>query len=291
MKHVLILLTTLMISFVFAHDHNMQTVNLRFAAQVGDEAAGCDQTYEGLGLMASTISFQDLRWYISNPRLVSHDGKEVAIELDQASPWQHENVALLDFENATGRCQEGGTPAMNDTVTGQIPAGDYLGLVFTLGIPFELNHLDVSVAPAPLNIPALWWNWQIGYKFARIDMINEVAANGMAGDGHGGNAQAGFWPFHLGSIACDSPERSTPPESVCGYPNTVEVLLEGFDPEAHIIIADVLQLLEDVDVSQSLELAPPGCMSGNQDPDCAQIMLNVGAWSDSQQFFRFAPRD
>lgn len=263
-----------------------RNVTVRFSAQVGEELVRCGQRYEGVGAQGTTISFQDFRFYVSNLRLIRSDGQEVAIELEQDGTWQVDNVVLLDFEDATGRCQEGGTPATNDRVRGTVPEGEYTGIAFTLGVPFELNHLDVSVAPAPLNIPGLWWNWQIGYKFARIDMVNEAAANNGMGDGHDGTAPAGFWPFHLGSIGCESPASAIPPQSPCRYPNTVEVRFEAFDPDRDIIVADVLELLDGVDVSQSLEAPPPGCMSGVADPDCAVIMQNVGAWSDTQRFFR-----
>lgn len=49
-------------------------------------------------------------------------------------------------------------------------AGRYTGLAFDMGVPFALNHADVTAAPSPLNIQALWWNWQGGYKFMRVDM-------------------------------------------------------------------------------------------------------------------------
>lgn len=42
------------------------------------------------------------------------------------------------------------------------------------------------------------------------------------------------------------------------------------------IVADLARLYEGVDLSQSLELAPPGCMSGHDDPDCEVVFTNLG---------------
>ena len=78
-----------------------------------------------------------------------------------------DDTALLDFENATGGCVNG-TPDVNDRVTGTAPAGHYTGLRFTLGVPFNKNHTDLTTQPSPLNLTALAWVWNAGRKFARL---------------------------------------------------------------------------------------------------------------------------
>ena len=71
---------------------------------------------------------------------------------EQDGLWQYENVALLDFEDKTGGCRDVGTVETNAQVVGTVPEGDYTGLTFDLGVPFELNHIDASTAPSPLNV-------------------------------------------------------------------------------------------------------------------------------------------
>ena len=296
MKHVLITAFLLTLGAAFAQE----SVTLNFAALIGDQEAACGVMYEGVGAEDSTIELQDLRFYVSDVRLLTADG-EVKLELTP-NQWQHQDVALLDFEDGSERCAESGNEAMNSAVTGTAPAGDYTGLVFNMGVPFNLNHADVATAPTPLNVSSMWWSWQGGYKHARIDLMSHSAASntesGMATDtqsggeasaqdGHGGAAQAGLWPIHLGSTGCDAPARVVPPATPCANPNLAQVRLENFDVANDTVVADVSALLEGVDVSQSLELAPPGCMSGPEDPDCTVLFTHFGLGADAaaQTFF------
>lgn len=281
-----------------------QPVTLEFQAVVGDAPLVCGRDYPGVGAADTTISLQDARLYVSNFRLLDAKGGEVPLTLEQDSLWQHENVALLDFENATGGCAEVGTKATNNRVVGTVPAGEYRGLVFDLGVPFALNHADATTAPSPLNVTSLWWSWQGGYKFARIELLNEQeaamsdgpapsTAGGMDMSGRAG-PPANFWPIHLGSLGCDAPAPVVSPVGPCERPNLGSVRLATFRPGSDTVTLDLAALLEGVDVGRSLELAPPGCMSGFDDPDCAVLMgnlgvsLTTGAGSPTQRLFGVA---
>ena len=311
-----------------------QDVTLNFQALIGDQAAACGVTYDGVGAESSQIEVQDLRFYVSNLRLLNAAGEEVPLALTRDGQWQYENVALLDFEDGSARCAESGNAAMNTQVTGTVPEGEYTGLVYTVGVPFALNHADVATAPAPLNVSSMWWNWQAGYKHMRIDLMSHSAATNMAaaeetgehGDaetdaeetgehgaeetaGHGdaggetggdaegaagghGAVPAGLWPIHLGSTGCVSDSGAVAPAAACAHPNVFEVRLDGFNPETDLVVADLSGLLNGVDLSQSLELAPPGCMSGGDDPDCSALFTNLSLTqgADAQTFFRSEAR-
>lgn len=262
-----------------------QPVTVDFEAIVGDTPLACGKQYQGVGTADTTIEFQDARLYVSNVRVINANGKEVPVNLEQDNLWQYENVALLDFEDATGGCSDVGTKATNDRVIGTVPEGDYSGAVFDLGVPFDLNHGDATTVPSPLNVTSLFWSWQYGYKFARIEILNDQPAMDMsgmaapgkgaaAGDGHGGSAPANLWPIHLGSTGCASPAPVVAPAAVCERPNLSTIRLEVFDPEVDTVALNIATLLEGVDVGQSLELAPPGCMSGFDDPDCPKLFSN-----------------
>lgn len=289
-------LSSLFLSLIFALGFAQETVNLNFAAMVGDQIAQCGQTYDGLGAMSSNIEFQDLRFYVSNIKLINADGEEIPLELTQDGMWQYDNVALLDFEDGTGLCSQSGNAATNSVITGTVPEGDYTGLVYTLGVPFALNHDDVTTAPSPLNISSMWWSWQGGYKHLRIDLMshagmmdtmnNSESEADSESAGHSGSAMPGFWPIHLGSTGCVSEASTVAPSTECSTPNTLEVRFDNFDVTNDTVIADVATLLSNVDVSQSLELMPPGCMSGPQDPDCSVLFENLGLTAASQQLFK-----
>ena len=253
-------------------------VTIRFAATVGNRPVACGIVYDGLGAEASTISLNDYRFFVSNVRLINAEGQEVPVELVQDGFWQYENVALLDFEDGSGLCSETGTAEMNDKIVGSVPQDSYTGIVFDLGVPFELNHLDTATAPAPLNLPAMWWNWRAGYKFVRIDLQTP-------------QGQAPQWFIHLGSTGCQAADSSTPPQEPCSNPNLPSVRLESFDPLRNFIVADLASLVANVNLVENTP-QPPGCMSGMQDPDCVDLFpafgleLSSGAVSGTQSFFR-----
>ena len=260
-----------------------QPVTINFAMKVGEQDATCGGAYEGVGVAGSPVSFNDLRFYVSNLRLIDAAGGETPVTLDQDGLWQVDNVALLDFEDASGGCADTGTPETNQAVLGSVPAGAYTAIAFKLGVPFALNHQDVTVAASPLNLPPMWWNWQGGYKFVRIDMKTDAQATD------------GAWFIHLGSTGCKSPDQATAPEETCARPNLASIRLDGFDPASNVVVADVATLLAGVNLSESTP-QPPGCMSGPDDPDCAGLMPGFGldpatglcaeAGCPTQQFFR-----
>jgi len=245
-----------------------QDVTLQFAARVGDEDAACGQTYPGVGAMGSEIELRDLRFFVSEVHLVDGDGNETEVMLEQDGTWQYENVALLDFEDGSAACSEQTTAETNTTVRGTVDAGNYVGIHFTVGVPFELNHLDVDAADTepPLNTPGMFWVWAAGRKFMRIDINTDEMPPDNA------------WNFHLGTQGCMAPSPMEPPEDVCTRPARVDVLLPtGFDPEVGAVVLDLEALYTDVDVTADTEMTASGCMSFMPDVnECQQIFPNLG---------------
>ncbi|MGP1386785.1 MAG: MbnP family copper-binding protein [Thainema sp.] len=271
-----------------------QPVTIRFQAKVGDQPFSCGQSYT-LGTTASSVTPLDFRFYVSDVALVDADGNTVPLTLEQDGRWQYESVALLDFEDKSGGCANG-TVETNDRIVGTVPAGDYTGLQFTVGVPFELNHADATLAASPLNLTSLWWNWQLGYKFARIDLSNQIqtgmlpnasakheGSHQSPGDGHSqeqhsphgeeSSMQAFF--IHLGSTGCESAEGTQRPLS-CSNPNRSTITLTGFDPSQNVIVADLASLVADTDLSMNQPNTAPGCMSEPNDSDCSGIMDALG---------------
>jgi uncharacterized repeat protein (TIGR04052 family) len=261
-------------------------VTIRFQAQVGDEAFACEREYEGVGVTKSKIKGRDFRFYVSDVRLLDATGKETPVNLDQDGKWQTDDLALLDFENGTGACSNG-TPEMNAQITGKVPEGQYAGLSFTMGVPFNKNHIDPLAQPSPLNLTALFWVWNAGHKFARI----EFASTGTP---------RGFF-VHVGSTGCTPHETRVTIPTSCKAPNRVEVTFPSFDISRDAVIADLGALLQNTNVDASQNEAPlnatggmsmgPGCMSGPDDADCAGVFLNLGLPfgdrpASEQKFFR-----
>lgn len=253
-----------------------QTVTIQFEGMVGDASFACGQTYD-LGTPTTAMTPLDFRLYISEVALIDADGNEVPLILQQDGRWQHQDVALIDFEDKSGGCTNG-TVETRAQVIGAVPAGAYSGLKFTLGVPFSLNHVDSTLAPSPLNLTAMWWNWNFGYKFARIDLLSATAATSVTPDSaaHDKQHDEAFNGFaiHLGSVGCQMDAAQSP--VVCSVPNRAEVLLTNFDPTEDVVVADLAALLSQTNLAENQENTAIGCMSSPADGDCAGIMQNLG---------------
>lgn len=246
-------------------------VNLNFAALVGGEAFACSEsaaakTYADIGTANSTVTFKDFRVYVSNVRLIDDGDVEVPVTLTTDGAFQLQtasdgHVALLDFEDGSGNCGDTGNSALNSAIVGTAPAGNYTGLVFELGVPFALNHLDVATAESPLNISALYWAWAIGHKFARIDYAVEGGAP---------------WNFHLGSTGCSSDGMMDPPTAECAKPNRATIRLTNFAHATDVINLDAAEIVADSDLTTNAGMTP-GCMSFPADEaDCTPLFPNLG---------------
>jgi len=251
-----------------------QAVNLAFSAQINGEAFTCGNSYKGVGTTKSTITPSDFRFYVSEVSLINAKGEAVPVQLAQDGVWQLENVALLDFENGAGPCRNGNV-AMNTSIRGNVPAGDYRGVQLTLGVPFGRNHGDPTVAPAPLNNTAMFWNWQGGYKFVKFDTASSgQTATSAPADPNGGGSASGF-SVHLGSTVCAAPSKTQAP-SACQNPNRVTVRFDRFDTAKNVVVADMGAVLAGANVDINAKGTSPGCMSFPKDADCPPVMGALG---------------
>ncbi|MDD2700988.1 MAG: metallo-mystery pair system four-Cys motif protein [Sideroxydans sp.] len=290
-------LLALFMPFAMAHAA-AQKVELRFAVKVGDAPFACGRSYEGIGTTKSRITPSDLRFYVSEVALIDARGNAVPLQLEQDGVWQYRNLALLDFEDGTGPCRNGNS-GLHTSVVGSLPKGDYRGLRFTLGVPFDLNHGDPTIAYSPLNLSAMFWVWQSGYRFVKIDMASsgQPQAADMPGEGSMKDkvatmekvaamrksgvkspkqpARAAGFSVHLGSTACTSSSLTLPP-SECLHPNRVNIVFDKFDVNKDEVVADLAALLQEVNVDVNAPDTAPGCMSAENDADCPGIFAAFG---------------
>jgi len=232
-----------------------QAVELSFAAVVGDQPFVCGETYDDLGANGTSLVLSDFRFYVQEIQLKNGDGGWVPVQLTE-NKFQNDNVALLDFEDG---CGEVGNEDMNDRVLGTVPAGQYDGIRFKMGVPFAMNHMNHATASSPLNITSLFWNWQGGYKFLRIDS---------------GQFSETDWRMHLGSTGCEG-DAQAGGVTQCANPNRVEVLWDTFDATADSIVADYAALVDGVALDED-QAADAGCMSKPADTDCGPLFQNLG---------------
>ena len=241
-----------------------QTVTIRFAAHSGGDALACGRTYEGVGATRAAMRLQDFRIYVSAVRLVDEKGREVPVRMTDDGTWQGGDVALLDFENATGNCN--GNAATNNVVKGKVPSGRYRGLVFDLGVPMALNHQDPTMAKAPLNVSALSWPWRAGYKHTTIDIDTSSA----------GKPDAAGFSIHIGATDCGEGPMRAPPSAPCSTQNRPTYRFDAFNAASQTVVLDLAALLAETDITVNMPKTPAGCMSGPNDDDCVGVMRRVG---------------
>lgn len=246
-----------------------QAVTIRFKAAVSGQAFSCTQAYANIGVNTDSAKREfrgkDLRYYVHDVRLVDGSGQDVAVTLTDDGKWQNGGVALLDFEDGTGTCQNG-NEASNSSLVGEIAPGTYHGLKFTVGVPFERNHLLADNQPSPLNLSAMYWSWTGGYRFMRIE----------GADANGKTLAGGL--LHLGSTGCTPNDSSDlrKGNASCAAPNRMEVVFASFDPEVNTVVLDIGTLFKDTDLAFNTTGSAGGCMSAPDDPECAPMFPKLG---------------
>lgn len=258
MKNLLTLILILfwLITAVSAKTNEKITIN--FQAVVGDKLFDCKESYEGIGTTRSKMTVSDFKIYVQDVRLIDKKGKATPVSLTNDGKFQTEKVAMLDFENGEGNCSSG-TMDLNATIRGEIVKGKYVGLKFKIGVPEELNHLDPTLQPSPLNISKMMWSWQMGYKFARIDTKTTGRSSGYV--------------LHLGSTKC---ETDSDGKTVCGSENRPEFAFKKFDAKKDVVKIDLKALFSGANVDINQEKTAAGCMSFEGDADCLPIFKNLG---------------
>lgn len=240
-------------------------MTIHFAAELGGKPFACGEDFTGLGTGGDTVTPADFRFFITDVALIGTDGKARPAPIVDDGPWQSDGIALLDFEDGRGACTSG-NPEMNTDIRIAAPAGDWTGLSFTVGLPFAIDHADPTVAPSPLNVTGMFWSWQAGYAFLRIDLKPEVA----------GQPRGDAWFLHLGSTMCAGPSPTEAPDGPCVHPNLVHVRLDGFHPGESTVVADPAGLLAGVDLGHPPAEGRPGCMSLPGNATCGAVIPALG---------------
>lgn len=245
-------------------DTSPRSLSIDFAAVAGTTAVKCGSVVSGLGSGSVDAQVKDLRFYVSNVKLLKADGSEVALTLAANDDWNltkdGQSVSLIDLEDATGSCSAG-TAATNASIKGTVPAGSYVGIALSIGVPFALNHSDYATATKPLDVQAMAWSWQSGRKFAKIELTDP--------NGTSGSWAAKTFNIHLGSTGCTGNPASGETVS-CVAANRASVRLASFDASTQKIAVDIKALLAGNDITRNAAGAS-GCMSGGTDPECLKV--------------------
>ncbi|MFT6270486.1 MAG: putative repeat protein (TIGR04052 family) [Alphaproteobacteria bacterium] len=244
-------------------------LQLTFTPYYQNEALSCDLTFHH-GL--AKWQLQTLGFFVSSFTINTDDveGARAAVNL-LPSNWQTQDTALIWF---TPNCDNNTLSTQaNHTLTMQFDSANakpIQTLSFELSVPFASNHKNPLTQPFPLNNPNMFWSWQAGHKFMRMDATQ---VNGNAN-----------WAFHLGSVGCVSKSSLRAPMAECSHPNRIKVRLDmskqlrkaieiaeqnKYGPIA--IKFDIDALLDNIDIAGS----KPCMFALDQQQSCALLMQNL----------------
>ncbi|MCE9500657.1 MAG: metallo-mystery pair system four-Cys motif protein [Leptospira sp.] len=243
----------------------VSTINFNVVS--GTSNVSCSGTIAGTIAGTTNTTLKDLRFYVHDVKLITSSGSKADFTLTNDNKWQlasgsnaygsYPGVALLDFEDGTNGCS-GGTTDTNKSIKGTSVVGNYVGVEFKIGVPFYLNHMDSTTASAPLNSAAMYWAWNSGYKFTKIEFT--ATSNNF---------------FHLGSQSCTG--NSTGPVNQCGIPNRPTISLTkssgSFNATKDVVTLDLNALYNGADATGT---GINTCMAGNTNAACQPIITNIG---------------
>jgi len=237
----------------------------------GDAEISCDTVFT-VGTGSTDVTLEDFRFFIHDLQLVTSSGDSVPVTLEQ-NDWQNGAVALLDFQNKADKCSGDAKP-LHTTITGTYAddGSAITGLRFRIGVPENRNHLLSAAQPSPLNIASLFWSWQSGYKFMRLDFAPAGGGTFTAGPNVGNSYSA--WNFHLGSTGC-SGDPQTGATVSCSNLNRPAIELDGFVLETGRVQLNYSALVASNNLTEDSGGAP-GCMSGVTDAECNDMFTALG---------------
>lgn len=198
--------------------------------------------------------YQQLQFYIH--------GVEVNTRINGWQPWgmtsnsnQASNVALLG-ETCNENKEE------SNWQLELVPldfSADITDIRFSIGVPFELNHLNPLTQPSPINDSSMFWGWRGGHKFMRIEL----------------GAQDDDWLFHLGSTGCKALSPVRAPKNECLHPNRVIVSLP-FTERTSAIKFDLAVLLNHIVLTRD-----NSCQSAVDEESCKVLFKNLDMAANS----------
>jgi uncharacterized repeat protein (TIGR04052 family) len=209
---------------------------------------------------SSEWHYSQLQFFISSIELKNKTGIWKKASLAK-SPYQTNQSALLgehcSSSNIKSKAQWSLIFEENSALTNAV------AIRFDLGLPFAVNHLNPLTQESPLNIPTMFWGWQKGHKFLRLEMASN----------------ADNWLFHLGSVGCKAPSPMRSPKSECLYPNryTYELPLNNSNSQ---ILFNLSALLSNVLITEQTS-----CQSSPDKASCIVLFENLNK-TNAQSVFQ-----
>ncbi len=258
--HVCLSLCLIVLSGCFNKENGVTAI--AFLPVYNGATLGCDTEFIKDD---KTWQLSQLLFFISRVKVQDKDGKWHALNLRQSSN-QTQSIALLGSDCADVRVGDEANKKVNSkndswhlVIDQKLDFKVAKKMRFSLGIPFESNHENPLIQPSPLNDSSMFWVWQTGHKFLRMELA----------------AQDDHWAFHLGSTGCKAPSALRAPNSPCLFPNVIDFEVELRDNPT--IEFDLTALLNNI-VLQNAN----SCQSEHDNATCAQLFSNLQNQNQNQ---------
>jgi uncharacterized repeat protein (TIGR04052 family) len=235
---------------------------ITFQATYKKEALSCqtpffheaNSTIEPLNI--KKWQYQQLQFFIHNIEVKT---KKAGWKpwLMTTNPYQVDNIALLGEvcgeKNKQSHWQLALTPLTE--------AVNITELRFTVGVPFSQNHLNPLTQASPLNVSSMFWGWQGGHKFMRIELMSKNDD----------------WLFHLGSTGCKALSPVRAPKEECLQPNRVLITLP-FTQHTTDIEFDLAVLFQHLTLTRA-----NNCQSAVDKESCKVLFENLAMNTGTNQ--------
>lgn len=185
-------------------------------------------------LNGTAITFTTARFYVSEIELVKDDGATIAL---QANPVTVPAKDANDID-ITHTVEDLIVLVKHDRGTthydlGELPAGNYTGIRYKIGIDGLNNRVDASQVPAGHALAQQtdrnnFWNWNAGYQYIRLDGLVDSDDDGTPDE---------VWETHLGTT-----------NFLSEISQSMDFELVGGDAKDIHIIVDYKALLNEVDL-------------------------------------------
>lgn len=231
--------------------------NIQFTLVAGQQQLHCEKSID---IEDKHWNIEQFQFYISELSFQHKNGKWLSFPFVK-NQFQTKDIALLGEH-----CLEKALANWEVKLSEALPIENIKTLAFTIGIPFAENHLNPLTQESPLNNSSMFWVWQTGHKFLRLEMSSEES----------------FWLYHLGSTGCSAPSALRPPQSECRQPNQVRIELdisEKSTPNVLTLEFDLLALLHNVALNDSTQ-----CQSEKSKVACQQLLKNISHLNESAVF-------
>lgn len=201
-------------------------VEIEFDHRAGDDALDFGTEYTNAA--GEKLTFTTFDYFISNIVLIKDDGTEYTVPKD-------DSYFLIKHDDVDSR----------EIKLSNVPAGDYTGLKFMIGVDSAKSVSPVSERTGVLD-PAgaasgMYWSWNAGYIFVKVEGTSPSApANPSAG----GN----IFQYHTGLFGgYDSPTLNNLKTVNMTVPDEAAMVREGETPHFHLFV-DVLEMFKSPNV-------------------------------------------